>query len=77
MTLFKALHPRADVDCLYVPLHRGLLSISDIVSMEKRALLSYATRSEEPTMKKAKQYYSNVTRFLEHCNKVKCGVSTY
>ena len=39
MTYFKALHPRADVDHLYVP-HccggRGLLFISDIVGMEKK-----------------------------------------
>jgi len=59
LTLFKALHPRADVDRLYVPHRRGgrgLLSISDIVRMEKSALLRYATRSEELITKKVKQY---------------------
>ena len=58
ITLFKALHPRADVNRLYVSCHcggSGLLSISDIVHLGKSALLSYATKSKEPIMKKVKQ----------------------
>jgi len=59
MTLFKALHPKADVDRLYVPRRRGgrgLLSILDVVRLEKGALLTYTTRAEEPVLRKVKQH---------------------
>jgi len=39
--------------------------------MEKSALLSYVTRSEETIMKKVKQYIMS----LDHSNKVKCDAS--
>ena len=44
MTLHKVLHPRADVDWLYVPQKkggRGLLSVSDVVQVEMSALAAY------------------------------------
>jgi len=53
--MHKALHPRADVDRLYVSRKnggRGLLSISDIVCLEKRSLSLYVQKCEEPIMAK-------------------------
>jgi len=57
MTLYKALHPRADVDRLYVNRKkggRGLLSISDVVKMEKFSLSRYVSKSNEMIMKKVR-----------------------
>jgi len=61
LTLFKALHPRADVYRLYVP-HcsggRGLFSIYDTIQLGKSSLLAYTVchKSEEPIMKQVKQH---------------------
>ena len=59
MTLHKALHPRADVDRLYVPRKkggRGLLSVSDVVQVEKSALATYVECHEDLIMTKVKQH---------------------
>ena len=54
MTIYKALHPRADVDRLYLARKkggRGLLSVEDMVNLEKTSLAEYANNSPEPLMK--------------------------
>ena len=59
MTLYKALHPRADVDRLYVPQKkggRGLLSVSDVVQVEMSALATYVGGHEDLIMTKVKQH---------------------
>ena len=53
--MYKALHPWADVDRLYVSRRnggRGLFSISNIVRLEKRSLSLYVQKCEEPIMAK-------------------------
>jgi len=62
MTLYKALHPCADVDRLYVPHRsggRGLLSVSDTVNLEKHSLTAYVSKYKEPVMVKTKRIFSN------------------
>ena len=59
MTLHKALHPRADIDHLYVPHRsggRGLLSVSDVVTLEKHSLTSYVNKSKEPIIAKIREF---------------------
>ena len=59
MTLDNALHPRADVDRLYVPRKkrgRGLLSVSDVVPVEKSALATYVECHEDLIITKVKQH---------------------
>ena len=54
MTIYKALHPRADVDRLYLARKkggRGLLSVENMVNLEKTSLAEYAYNSPEPVMK--------------------------
>ena len=49
MTIYKALHPRADTDRLYIPWKkggRGLLSVEDMVTLEKTALSEYVNRNQ-------------------------------
>jgi len=44
MILYNSLHPRADVDCLYIPRkhgRRGLVSIQECVYMEEQCLSRY------------------------------------
>ena len=51
LNMYKPLHPRADVDRLYVPQRdggRGLLSISDVVRLEKNSLSLYIKKYNEP-----------------------------
>ena len=58
MTLYKALHPRADVNQLYVPRRkdgRGLLSVSDVEQVEMSALTSYVSCHEDLIMRKVKE----------------------
>ena len=59
MTLCKALHLQADVDRLYVP-HgdggRGLLSVVDVVCLEKHSLALYVSKCQEPIMAKIKEF---------------------
>ena len=55
LNIYKALHPQADVDGLYVPQRDGgigLFSISDVVHLEKHSLSLYVQRCEEPIMSK-------------------------
>ena len=59
LNMFKALHPRADVDRLYVPRRnggRGLLSVSDVVHLEKHSLSLYVQKCEEPLMSMIKNF---------------------
>ena len=54
MTMYKALHPRADIDRLYLARKkggRGLLSVESMVNLEKTSLAEYAYNSPEPLMK--------------------------
>ena len=60
LTMYKALHPRADVDRLYVSQRdggRGLLSISDVVCLEISSLTLYVQRCEEPIMSKIHGFF--------------------
>ena len=57
MTLHGALHPRADVDRLYVSRKkggRGLRSIADVVALEKASLAEYVENANEPILRKLK-----------------------
>ena len=49
-TIYGALHPKSDVDRLYIPRKeggRGLISIEDCVELEIRGLVVYVHGSEE------------------------------
>lgn len=53
LCMHGALHPRADVDRLYVPRRmggRGLMSIADVVSCEVSSLCRYVESSSEPLL---------------------------
>ena len=57
MTLHCALHPRADVDRLYVSTKkggRGLRSIAYVVALEKPSLAEYVEIANEPILRKLK-----------------------
>ena len=59
MTLFKALHPRSDIDRLYIPRRdggRGLLSIANVIDIEKSALSTYVHQSQIPILNKVYEY---------------------
>ena len=59
MTLFKALHPRVDINRLYVNRKMGgrdLLSIADVVRLEKHSLSVYVNKSKEPIMTKVRDH---------------------
>ena len=50
LTMYQTLHPKSDVDRLYIPRKeggRGLISIEDCVELEIRGLEVYVHRSEE------------------------------
>jgi len=50
MTIYNSLHPRADVDHLYIPRKhggRGLISIQGSIYMEEQSLGRYIEDSEE------------------------------
>ena len=54
MTIYKALHPRADIDRLYIPRKKGrrrLLSVQDMVTLEKTSLSEYVNGKPEQLMK--------------------------
>lgn len=54
LTLYGALHPRSDVDRLYVDRKaggRGLVNVEDLVRQEERQLNRYMENSEESIMK--------------------------
>ena len=55
MTIYKGLHPRADVDCLYLPRNsggRGLINVRQLVAVETQALAQYVywNKSAEPLL---------------------------
>ena len=53
MKIYKSLHPRSDIDRLYVPRKkggRGLRSLEDLVMIEKTSLEEYVNNSQEPTL---------------------------
>ena len=57
MNIYKSLHPRSDIDRLYVPRKkggRGLRSLEDLVLIEKTSLAEYVNNSQEPTLQKLK-----------------------
>ena len=50
MTMHNALHPRSNVDRLYIPRSeggRGLLSVEDTVNLAKQGLQGYVKMSDE------------------------------
>jgi len=54
LTIHRGLHPRSDVDRLYLPRKmggRGLKSVEDVVNEEKCSLSYYLSRSQEPFLK--------------------------
>ena len=58
LTIYRALHPQADVDRLYCKRAdggRGLISIEDCVEIEVNSLYSYVPRSKEPFLKAVKE----------------------
>ena len=57
MNIYKSLHPRPDIERLYVPRKkggRGLRSLEDLVLIEKTSLAEYENNSQEPTLQKLK-----------------------
>ena len=57
MNIYKSLHPRSDIDRLYVPRKkggRGLRSLEDLVLIEKTLLGEFVNNSQEPTLQKLK-----------------------
>ena len=44
----RALRPKADVDCLYIPRGRSLKSVEDVVKEELCGVYEYLTHSEDP-----------------------------
>jgi len=53
LTSHRGLHPRSDVDCLYLPRRmggRGLISVEDVVTEEKCSLSTYLSKSKEPLL---------------------------
>ena len=57
MNIYKSLHPRSDIDRLYVPRKkggRGLRSVEDLVLIEKISLVEYVNNSQEPPLQKLK-----------------------
>uniref|UniRef100_A0A803T202 Reverse transcriptase domain-containing protein n=1 Tax=Anolis carolinensis TaxID=28377 RepID=A0A803T202_ANOCA len=53
MTIHHSLHPRSDVDRLYLPRRsggRGLLQVKQAVKEEEHALAEYVKQSEEPAL---------------------------
>ena len=57
MNIYKSLHLRSDIDRIYVPRKkegRGLISLEDLVLIEKTSLAEYVNNSQEPTLQKLK-----------------------
>ena len=58
LTIYRVLHPQADVERLYYKRAdggRGLISIEDCVEIEVNSLYSYVERSKEPFLKAVKE----------------------
>jgi len=59
MTIYNSLHPRADVDRLYIPRKhggRGLISIQESIYMEEQSLSRYTEDSEEELLAATRRY---------------------
>ena len=57
MNIYKSLHPRSDIDRLYVPRKKGgqgLRSLEDLVLIQKTSLAEYVNNSQETTLQKLK-----------------------
>ena len=57
INICQSLHPRSDIDRLYVPRKkggRGLRSLEDLVLIEKTSLAEYVNNRQEPTLQKLK-----------------------
>ena len=51
LTIHRGLHPRSDVDRLYLPRQKGgrcLCSVLDVVREEERSILHYVNQSNDP-----------------------------
>ena len=62
-TMYAALHPKSDVDRLYIPRkegERGLMSIEDCVELAIRGLVVYVHGSEERLIQAARGYKIDV-----------------
>ena len=62
MTMHGSLHPRADVDRLYLPRKeggRGLLSVEDSINKEENSIAHYVENSSQPTLTETKQIMLN------------------
>ena len=62
MTMHGSLHPRADVDRLYLPRKeggRGLLSAEDSINKEENSIAQYVKNSSQPTLKETKHIMIN------------------
>ena len=62
LTMHGALHPRSDVDRLYVNREdggRGLLSVEDSIRQAENAISEYLEKTEEPILKLTKQVSIN------------------
>lgn len=62
MTIHGSLHPRADVDRLYLPRKeggRGLLSVEDSINKEENSIAYYVENSSQPTLKETKEIMLN------------------
>ena len=58
LTIYRALHPQADVDRLYYKRAdggRGSISVEDCVEIEVNCLLRYVERRNEPFLKAVKE----------------------
>ena len=70
MNIYKSLHPRSDIDGLYVPRKeggRGLRSLEDLVLIEKTSLTEYVNNSQEQTLQKLKS--GNCSGFSKYLTK--------
>ena len=62
LTMHGSLHPRADVDRLYVPRKdggRGLLSVEDSINKEENSLAYYVQNTSQPTLQETQQIMIN------------------
>ena len=62
MTMHGSLHPRADIDRLYLPRKsggRGLLSVEDTIDKEENSLAHYVNCTKEPILKLTKEITLN------------------
>ena len=64
LTMHGSLHPKVDVDRLYIPRNkgrRGLLSVQDSINKEENALSQYVKETSEPILKLSEEILLNRT----------------